>query len=395
MINLEDVVLDVAPLSIIHPSSQKKATPFVCKNVKTYGKSFEPIIPSKDKTVVEEESRSKGSEMRNPIMNVDGTENPTEAGRRAVDKELRKFITSVLKEVNSYILSDVQKSLAKETRPDNESSEKVEESVPEHDALERRSKKKEDGIVTPGITKRLQRRKGRVVLFEDSPSWEMKRKSVGLKGTPSRSSIGKSHVEKDVQDITPVKRSAYKKPHVAMPEAPPNSVSLHYVKNVERWKYVIQRNVALERELGKDALKCKEVVKLIETIGLMKTVTQFGHCHESLIKEFMLTILGGCDDVKSVDYGKVYVRGNVVTFSPTVINKFLGRTEEPQAELEVINDQVCKEITAKQVPGPATSKKSVIAQLKKTYKELEDSIRYNTATKIKLDGYDGRREEGS
>lgn len=38
-----------------------------------------------------------------------------------------------------------------------------------------------------------------------------------------------------------------------------------------------------------------------------------------------------------------------MTFSLVVINKFLGRTGEPQAELEVIDDQVCKEITAKQV----------------------------------------------
>ena len=66
--------------------------------------------------------------------------------------------------------------------------------------------------------------------------------------------------EKDIQDITPVKRFATKKPHVVVPEAPLDNVSLHYVKNAERWKYVIQMRVDLERELGKDALKCKEVV---------------------------------------------------------------------------------------------------------------------------------------
>lgn len=43
------------------------------------------------------------------------------------------------------------------------------------------------------------------------------------------------------------------------------------------------------------------------------------------------------------------MRGNVVTFSPVVINKFLGRPDEPQVELEFTNDQMCKEITAKQV----------------------------------------------
>lgn len=42
-------------------------------------------------------------------------------------------------------------------------------------------------------------------------------------------------------------------------------------------------------------------------------------------------------------------------------------------------------MTSSQVHGPATSKKSVIVQLKETCKELDDSIRSSTATKIKLD----------
>ncbi|XP_050878028.1 uncharacterized protein LOC127081846 [Lathyrus oleraceus] len=298
MINLDDMVLDVAPLSTIHPPPQKKVTPSVLNNVKTSGKSSvsEPINPSEDKKIIEEGSRSKGSEMRNPTMYAGGTGNQTEAERSAIDKELRKFVTSILKEVNSNVFPDVQTSFAKQISPDNVSSEKVEENVPEHDALERRSKKKADecvpehaaherrskkklghvvnvdqltsdeepltNIVTPGIAKRLQRRKGKVVVFEDSPSKEIKRKSGGLKSTPSRSSIGKSHigptrswskvvtptrkrkvisssdskfeVEKDVQDITPVKRYTTKKPHVVVPKAPLDNVSLHYVNNAER-----------------------------------------------------------------------------------------------------------------------------------------------------------------
>ncbi|KAI5420198.1 hypothetical protein KIW84_044109 [Lathyrus oleraceus] len=226
--------------------------------------------------------------MINPTMHTGGTENQIEAERNAIDKELHKFLTSVLKEVNLDVFPDVQTSLEKETSPDGDSSEKDEESVPEHATHVRRSKKKVNecvpehasherrsknkvdhvvnvddltsdeepltNIVTPGITKRLQRRKGKAV--------EIKRKSGGMKNTPSRSSIGKSHVgparswskvvtptrkrknvsssdsefevEKDVQDITPVKRSATKKPHVVVVEAPLDNVSLHYVKNDER-----------------------------------------------------------------------------------------------------------------------------------------------------------------
>ncbi|KAI5418913.1 hypothetical protein KIW84_043223 [Lathyrus oleraceus] len=207
----------------------------------TSDKSSEPIIPSKDKTVVEEESRSKGSEMRNPTMHADDTENPTKEERSAIDKEFRKFVTCVLKEVNSDVSPDVQTSLAKESSPNNDSSEKAEESIPEHDALERRSKKKEDGcvpehaaherrskkkayhvvnadeltsdeepltnIVTPSIAKRLQICKGKAVVFKDSPSREMKRKYGGLKGTPSRSSIGKYLLDHGVPGPATSKKS--------------------------------------------------------------------------------------------------------------------------------------------------------------------------------------------
>ena len=62
-----------------------------------------------------------------------------------------------------------------------------------------------------------------------------------------------------------------------------------------------------------------------------------------------MIIPDGCDGNKSAEYGKVYMRVSVVTFSPTVINNFIGRTDEPQAELEATDDQVCKEITTKQV----------------------------------------------
>ncbi|MCI02183.1 envelope-like protein [Trifolium medium] len=46
---------------------------------------------------------------------------------------------------------------------------------------------------------------------------------------------------------------------------------------------------------------------------------------------------------------KVFVRGKCVEFSPTVINRILGRSEEPQAEVEVTDNAVCKAITANQV----------------------------------------------
>ena len=57
---------------------------------------------------------------------------------------------------------------------------------------------------------------------------------------------------------------------------------------------------------------------------------------------------------KSKDFQKVYVRGKCVSFSPNVINKFLGRTAEAQPELEVTDNEVCQVITAKQVKTVTT-----------------------------------------
>lgn len=151
------------------------------KIVKTSGKSSEPIIPNQAKNDVDEESRLKGSELRNPNMHADGSVNPIKAETSATDKELRKFIASILKEVNFGVFPDVQTSLAEDLSPDNDSSKKAEENVPDHDARERRSKKKTElvvnveeltydeesltNIVTPSISKRLQIRKGKTVAF--------------------------------------------------------------------------------------------------------------------------------------------------------------------------------------------------------------------------------------
>ncbi|XP_050918359.1 uncharacterized protein LOC127135761 [Lathyrus oleraceus] len=242
----------------------------------------------------------KAYELRNPNMLVEDSINPTKVERTATDKELMKFVAFVLKEVNSDVLLDVQTSLVKDPSPDNDSSEKVKENVPDHVSHERISKKKSELVVNV-----------EELTSDEEPltNIEVKRKTDGLKGTPSRSSTGKYHVgptrswikvttptrkrkivsssesefdvAQDVQEITPIKRYANKKPRDARSKAPPDNASLHYMKNAERWKYVIQRRVTLEREFGKDVLKCNKVMKLIEADELMKIVTHFGPCYEN------------------------------------------------------------------------------------------------------------------
>ncbi|XP_050878827.1 uncharacterized protein LOC127082640 [Lathyrus oleraceus] len=101
------------------------------------------------------------------------------------------------------------------------------------------------------------------------------------------------------------------------------------------WKYVYQESLALERELAQNILDCKDIMNLIQEAGLMKSVTQFSKFYEMLVKEFIVNLSEECADGKSKEFKKVNVRGKCVNFSPSVINKYLGRPDEAQPELEI------------------------------------------------------------
>ena len=125
--------------------------------------------------------------------------------------------------------------------------------------------------------------------------------------------------------------------------------------------------MTLERELGKSVLDCQDVMKIIEDVGLMKTVINLGSCYEKLVKEFIVNIPEDCNDESSADFRKVYVRGKCVTFSPAVINRFLGRSDISQLEFEDTDDQVCQEITCNAVKHWPSLKKLSAGKLSVKY----------------------------
>ncbi|XP_050915424.1 uncharacterized protein LOC127130460 [Lathyrus oleraceus] len=90
-------------------------------------------------------------------------------------------------------------------------------------------------------------------------------------------------------------------------------------------------------------------MSLIQEVGLMKIVTGFGKCYEMLIREFIVNIFKECDNKRSKEFRKIYVRGRCVDFSPEIINRFLCRNEEEQAKVKVSDNVICREITTKQV----------------------------------------------
>ncbi|WJX32974.1 hypothetical protein P8452_21234 [Trifolium repens] len=130
-----------------------------------------------------------------------------------------------------------------------------------------------------------------------------------------------------------------------VPDVPMDNISFHFIESAQKWKFVANRSLALERELSAEALEQKEIIALIEKAGLLKTVTCIGECYEKLVKEFLVNIPEDCDNPLSKERHKVYV----CEVSTAVINKALGNKEDGYAEMKITNNHVCKTITANQV----------------------------------------------
>ncbi|XP_050908125.1 uncharacterized protein LOC127121722 [Lathyrus oleraceus] len=189
--------------------------------------------------------------------------------------------------------------------------------------------------VLPSIAKRVRTRREKKTVAQRSP-----RKKIGVPTSSKtkvavESSLKRKDVSCNVSDTLSKKKPTTSKLAASVPEVPIDNISFHFASSVNRWKYVYQKRLALERELAQNVLDCKDIMDLIQEAGLMKTVTQFSKCYEMLVKEFIVNLSEECADGKSREFRKVYVRGKCVNFSPSVINKYLGRPDVAQPELEI------------------------------------------------------------
>ncbi|KAL5128466.1 hypothetical protein HKD37_14G040711 [Glycine soja] len=334
--------------------------------------------PVPEKLVPKRQQGVKISE--NPSLATSPREVDTE-----MDKKIRSIVSSILKNAS---VPDADKDVPTSSTPNAEvlSSSSKERSTEEEDQATEETpaprapepapgdlidleevESDEEPIankLAPGIAERLQSRKGKTPITRSGRIKTMaQKKSTPITPTTSRwskvaipskkrkeisSSDSDDDVELDVPDIKRAKKSGKKVPG-NVPDAPLDNISFHSIGNVERWKFVYQRRLALERELGRDALDCKEIMDLIKAAGLLKTVTKLGDCYESLAREFIVNIPSDITNRKSDEYQKVFVRGKCVRFSPAVINKYLGRPTEGVVDIAVSEHQIAKEITAKQV----------------------------------------------
>ncbi|KAL5131170.1 hypothetical protein HKD37_12G034102 [Glycine soja] len=347
--------------------------------------------PVPEKLVPKRQQGVKISE--NPSIATSPREVDTE-----MDKKIRSIVSSILKDASvpdagedvptsstpNVSVPDVDKDVPTSSAPNAEAlpSPSEEESTEEEDQapaprapepapgdlidLEEVESDEEPiaNKLAPGIAERLQSRKGKTPIKRSGRIKTMaQKKSTPITPTSSRrskvaipskkrkeisSSDSDDDVELDVSTSKKAKKSGKKVPE-NVPDAPLDNISFHSIGNAERWKFVYQRRLALERELGRAALDCKEIMDFIKAAGLLKTVTKLGDGYESLVREFIVNIPSDITNRKSDEYQRVFVRGKCVRFSPAVINKYLGRPTEGVVDIDVSEHQIAKEITAKQV----------------------------------------------
>ncbi|XP_050916292.1 uncharacterized protein LOC127131410 [Lathyrus oleraceus] len=190
-----------------------------------------------------------------------------------------------------------------------------------------RSDDQEDSLLhhlKSSVAKRMKNRKGRFVAELMSARIAKKVAGVGPSKSWSKVEVKKRKVrevseyeediEEDVPDISPVKKSPMKVVAVHL-----DNISFHLEDGAAKWKFVIQRRVVVERELGKDDVKVKEVMELIKTVGLMKTVFGFSQCYEGLVKEFIVNIPEDIADKNNKEFCKVFVTVKLPIAFPSMI----------------------------------------------------------------------------
>ncbi|XP_057444277.1 uncharacterized protein LOC130736461 [Lotus japonicus] len=96
-----------------------------------------------------------------------------------------------------------------------------------------------------------------------------------------------SDVEADVLDITASGKKKFSGKRVPqdVPSVPLDNVSFHAAENALKWKFVYQRRIAKEREIGFDVLECKEIIAHITRAGLRKTVLDIGRSVVEFVEE--------------------------------------------------------------------------------------------------------------
>ncbi|KAH6765117.1 hypothetical protein C2S51_016366 [Perilla frutescens var. frutescens] len=98
------------------------------------------------------------------------------------------------------------------------------------------------------------------------------------------------------------------------------------------WDKVKKRNVTSEMRVNTSVLVEVGIYTLVETTGLLQTVLKIGEFVSMVVSEFYCNLTRDMDNPTSENYQKVFVRGEMIEFSPRVINEHIGSIIEGKFE---------------------------------------------------------------
>ncbi|XP_058784502.1 uncharacterized protein LOC131659310 [Vicia villosa] len=220
-----------------------------------------------------------------PPTNDDEIEKTTDASTSGkVENNLLELSNSMIRDASTAGKENIDISFAKEPSPRKQDDQWLENTNHVIDVDDLSSSDELIKNVNPRVAKRMRTRKGKAMLDTNPLKSNKKTTVVGPPRSWSKVCVsskkrkGRSDNESeedagdDVQDIRHVKKFVIKRSSMNVPDAPLDNISFHSIGSATRWRFMYQRRVVMERELGQDALKIKEDMDRISTVGLIKTV---------------------------------------------------------------------------------------------------------------------------
>ncbi|XP_050918362.1 uncharacterized protein LOC127135765 [Lathyrus oleraceus] len=104
--------------------------------------------------------------------------------------------------------------------------------------------------VLPSIAKRVRTRREKKTVAQRSPGKKIDVPTSSKTKVAVESSLKRKDVPCNVSDTLSKKKPTTSKLAASVPEVPNDNISFHFASSVNRWKYVYQKRLALERELA-------------------------------------------------------------------------------------------------------------------------------------------------
>ncbi|GAA0167688.1 hypothetical protein LIER_22563 [Lithospermum erythrorhizon] len=123
-------------------------------------------------------------------------------------------------------------------------------------------------------------------------------------------------------------------------------IALNSKDEEAKWKFIYNRRLAPERVFSDVTKRNMVIMNIIKEAGILSVVENVGPYWPKLVHEFICNLPRDVDDPESNNYHKVTLRNFVFNFSPDLINKAYGRTNEGNTGDSFLLSDIVSTLTA-------------------------------------------------